>query len=669
MYGKQRYGRFGVSTRTRITAVAILAAAVEMLSKPILAQGAASGIYFQFLDSETELIVPSVTIKWGRIGQNSIAPLSQSAVSSSEGKLPLQLSPGQYALEFSAPGYKPARMHYPVTLGVVVPLNVNLDPVVPPQELRKSTVDAELRKGMELDHGYVSDALTHLPIAGVEVKLKQSGVAATTNSRGYFKMMAPAQDTSKLSSAKDIPPSDTLTASAPGYKTYILTGVWHNPDNGMRINIELTPGTGTTHEDITPVPLMPRGQYQNEVQAAPRAKPSPIPRFLQDWLSGRVAPPQPTKQQSAPTSTLLTNEITLPSMIIVGSNCSDPPYGCTTATPYTLEQYVQDGLDNEWNPSWDSNSLMAGAVAYRSYGAYFVAHPRCPTTGSSCPVVYDICDTGTCQAFNPTAATSTKAAAQATAGVVLSTDGIHAAEAFQAAYNDGGACPDGQIGNATTNWPCMLDPVAAGSSSNYNGNGWGMSAWGSEWWATGQSYEGAQTSPRDWRCILDHYYNANSNSITVDPTGTGNPGAGSGDRIAFLQNQPTYGTIAYEASDARTGAPTGIRGANAADGSGDYSIVSGFVFHPSWEPGGARLAYTDASGIAVVNADGTGTVQLTSNGCSNTPYYCDFAPAWSPFTERIAFCSMRSGSTQIWVMNSDGSNLQQLTTNLSLAGC
>lgn len=193
-----------------------------------------------------------------------------------------------------------------------------------------------------------------------------------------------------------------------------------------------------------------------------------------------------------------------------------------------------------------------------------------------------------------------------------------------------------------------------------------MSAWGSEWWASGMSYEGSPTPQRDWRCILDHYYNANSNSVTADPTGTGNPGVGTGDRIAFLQGQPTYGLIAYEAYDSK-GDPPGIRGANAADGSGDYSIVSGLAFDPSWQPGGAKLAYANASGIAVMNADGSGNpVQLTSNACSNTPYNCDFAPAWSPFSNRIAFCSIRSGSTQIWIMNSDGSNPQQLTTGLNL---
>jgi hypothetical protein len=425
IYGKQPFRLFGVST-TRIAAVVILVLTVGMLSQPVLTQGISTGIDFQILDSATGFGVPSATIKWGRIGQRSISPLSQSAMSSSEGKLPLQLSPGQYAFEISAPGYKPMRTYYGATSGSVADLNIDLDPVVPPEELRKTTVDGELREGMELDHGFVTDALTHRPIAHVEVRLQQSGAAATTNSRGYFQLMAPAQDTSKLRSAEEFPPLDTLTTSAPGYKTNILTGILHVPQGWAVDNIKLTPGTGTTREDVTPVPLMRPGSMPKPVQATPNQgqagpSPSPIPRFLLRWLSGSATPIVPKEQQSTLATTLGTTAVILPPSIRVGSNCSNGKYGCTTTNTYALEIYVQDGLGKEWSPSWDPNSLMAGAVAYRSYGAYFVANPLCPTTGSSCPVTYDICDNGTCQVFSAAQPPkSTVAAAQATAGVVLS---------------------------------------------------------------------------------------------------------------------------------------------------------------------------------------------------------------------------------------------------------
>lgn len=324
MYSKRPLRCFGVST-TRIAAVATLVLALGMLSEPVLAQGTASGIDFQILDGATGFGVPSAKIKWGQIGQSSISPLSQSSVSSSEGKLPLQLSPGRYAFEISAPGYKPARTHDSVTLGSVFRTNIVLEPIVQPEELRETTVAGELRAGMELVHGFVSDALTHRPIAHAEVKLQLSGAATTTNTRGYFQLMAPAQSTSNLNSIEEFPPSDTLTASAPGYKTYLITGFWHDSQSWRRMNIQLTPGTGTTREDITPGALRPRSSLPENQPAPSAPQPKPLPRFLLRWLSGLATPTVPTEQQSTPTTTPVTNAIILPTYIHVGSNCSNVP--------------------------------------------------------------------------------------------------------------------------------------------------------------------------------------------------------------------------------------------------------------------------------------------------------------------------------------------------------
>jgi Tol biopolymer transport system component len=346
----------------------------------------------------------------------------------------------------------------------------------------------------------------------------------------------------------------------------------------------------------------------------------------------------------------------------------------------SLETYVTNGLPHEWPTSWVDDSIRAGAVAYRSYGAWYVAHPISPN--------YDICDNTYCQAYDPATFPPTKrskADVAATAGVVLSRDGVnifyaeYAAESNMADDVDGSGnplatCGDGNIGEPSQNWPCMRDVIDVGKSLSHT-HSRGMCQRGSQRWASGIDHTGLKTdtgavltTPRDWRCILDHYYNASSNSITVDPSGTGSPGAGCGLRTAFMQDQPTYGVIAYEAYGTRQGSPQGIRVANAADGTNDQSILTGNAFDPSWEPGGARLAFSNGTGIAVVNADGTGLVQLTSNACGPNPSAtCDYAPAWSPFSGRIAFCSYRSGTPQIWMMNSDGTNPYQVSTNLSLS--
>ena len=59
--------------------------------------------------------------------------------------------------------------------------------------------------------------------------------------------------------------------------------------------------------------------------------------------------------------------------------------------------------------------------------------------------------------------------------------------------------------------------------------------------------------------------------------------------------------------------------------------------------------------IYAMNADGTDQTRITNNT------FVDIQPEWSPDGTRIAFSSTRSGTPQIWVMNADGSDPVQLT--------
>jgi hypothetical protein len=80
-------------------------------------------------------------------------------------------------------------------------------------------------------------------------------------------------------------------------------------------------------------------------------------------------------------------------------------------------------------------------------------------------------------------------------------------------------------------------------------------------------------------------------------------------------------------------------------------------------PTGTKIAFVSRdeflnTDVWVANRDGSGLTRLTTYAGA------DDQPTWSPDGTQIAFRSMRSGQSHIWIMNADGSNQRNLMGNM-----
>lgn len=143
----------------------------------------------------------------------------------------------------------------------------------------------------------------------------------------------------------------------------------------------------------------------------------------------------------------------------------------------------------------------------------------------------------------------------------------------------------------------------------------------------------------------------------------------SGGSNYFPRWSPTSSTIAFDSDyESPTGANTiwlvEADGSNLRRAADSLRGTNGELRMPDWSPDGGRLVHirypgqtNGTSEIYVMNADGTNPVRLTSNLSQED------SPRFSPDGTRIAFSRLDGGQPpQIWVMNADGSGAVQLTT-------
>lgn len=105
------------------------------------------------------------------------------------------------------------------------------------------------------------------------------------------------------------------------------------------------------------------------------------------------------------------------------------------------------------------------------------------------------------------------------------------------------------------------------------------------------------------------------------------------------------------------------------DGSGLVQFnAPGGAADAAWSPNGHRIAFeTDPDGgqdpeIFVMDTDGTNVQQLTDS------LHPDIWPDWFPNGKQLVFNSLRNGKPDIYVMNADGTDVRQLTIDPDTAG-
>jgi hypothetical protein len=388
--------------------------------------------------------------------------VSSAAVDGS-GRASFRLPPGKYRFRIEAARYRTLATAFDLQANATLPVTAWLDPdTVPESASPESTAD---RPTLE---GYVSDAATGKGVAHAVVTLEHALARTETDTKGFFRLvLSPAaQD------AMELPPTDRLIVRRDGYRPF-RSGQLFLTNGAARFVVGLR--RGSEREEAGEMPeghkMLLAPDRLALAQSAASTPESPIPL------------PEASPAGGVP----------LPGSIRVGSACDCG--SCPKIEVFSLETYVRKGLDDEWIPSWHDDSLRAGAIAYRSYAVYRIAHPLRPN--------YDICSTICCQMLDAADThAKTDAAAAATAGMIVVTarrDAPFLAE--YAAENNGRECPDGSTGRPGQGWPCMTDAVDA--QSTFNGHGRGMCQWGTQRWAAREH--------KDFCWIVDHYYNDGGN--------------------------------------------------------------------------------------------------------------------------------------------------------------
>lgn len=377
------------------------------------------------------------------------------------GNLAFNSKPGEYTFIFSAPNYETIETKFLIEEEKRLNARINLTPIE--ERLSPDKWEDLSFEDVVLFYGYVVDKISGKPIPSVSIRCEHKLEEILSDNNGYFEILIPASDFTP-----ELPPQKTrIVFEKKGYRTVIQSQYLIAGRSLLKIALEQGEGAPLYFEDEQGI-YSPKSKTlnKNENGDCPQCK----RHNFTDIFSTRATYLDP------------------PQIIRVGTNCVG--YNCSSVEVMSLEAYVRSGIDDEWIASWHYNSLRAGAVPYRSYGAWYVYHPISQN--------YDITNNTYCQVWNPDQYQSCINAAIYTSGIMISYSGAVARSEYSAENNDCG-CGNGYSGTGST-WPCISDNVCSGQSCY--GHGRGMCQWGSQRWANNQGYS--------WYWIINHYYNPGS---------------------------------------------------------------------------------------------------------------------------------------------------------------
>lgn len=178
----------------------------------------------------------------------------------SSGKVEVEVPPGCYAVEVSAPGYKPIGPDFLVmSEHNEGGLNYMLERLQEPEGIQRA--EAALRPGITIYYGYVADTKTLQPIAGAEVREQSAGVMATTDAHGFFMLEMPTKSLPDDGCPNNL---DTIAVRAAGYKEEIRRSEEIYRDQVTGSNIGLKRGAGMIETGESCLPPSPSAAEINE---------------------------------------------------------------------------------------------------------------------------------------------------------------------------------------------------------------------------------------------------------------------------------------------------------------------------------------------------------------------------------------------------------------------